>query len=316
MHQSLNPKILFLIPLLAVAACGGSGGGGDGGTDPFIPPDPVFADDQPVTRDSFSGQTFPISLIVQSPDGGPPLSRVTGSVEYIDADTIMVTYNGVSTEYTFRSAFGNENWTSGNLDNDAGAFSDLIMNRPTDIGRIGRFQLVSSIGAPPGFSGYDYGVFGFATPADKLTGSAIYNDMSFTGTQMLIAVDGQNNVIRAPSDSMNLNVQFSDNMVSGTVFEGGYTIGVGASSSSHDVVVGVENGFLSGSGFTGDLTVEMTTNGMASTTTTTNTGIDGFFFGNNAEMVAGTYQADFEEQLAGGGSRGGTLVGVFSAEQD
>ncbi|WP_156788604.1 transferrin-binding protein-like solute binding protein [Roseobacter sp. CCS2] len=313
--------------MLILIACGGGGGGGDGdnpgGGGPDITPNPdlVYADDQPVTRESVIGKTFPIQLVVGSArDGGIP-RRETASIEYVTADKAIITYNGTSTEFNYRNALSQENWTSGASNSGGGLLQDLRLDRVTKAARgiaIGN----SSIANPD--LPLAEGVFGFVTPENRLTGSVNYSSdfgsrMLITATDWVEQDDGSfdrvERVVETGGETVSISADFSTGIVSGTLFDGSYSTiddrQNGNSSVTHDVTVTLENAVVDGSGFTGDINVMTTAssnlreeiNGgvgpqgdiLPSTVVMNSQDAEGTFFGYDAQGVGGTFEANFDE---------------------
>ncbi len=326
MTLSVSTKLLLGTCLLSLVACGGSGGDNpvdQGGPDITPDPDLVYADGQPVTRDSYVGKTFPVSLIVEAPNGSEIPTRQTGTLEYIDADTARLTYNGKTTEFNFRSAFGNENWTSGVTDSNGNLISDLILDRPTDEVR---GVTIGNSFFPDAQLASGAGFFGFSTPENNLTGSATYSSSSntnlFVTTTSWVDENGDdttftrvNEVKEITSGNTRLAVDFNNGTVSGTLFDGSYSTTDdrqgGSNFVTHDLTVVIENGVVSGSGFTGDVSLETTAssnprevvNGgvgpqgptVASVVTINSQAVDGMFLGHAAEGVGATFEATYEE---------------------
>jgi len=340
----------------------GGGGGGDpvdsGGPDVTPNPSLIYADDQPVQRATYYGKTFPISLITHDPTTGA-LGKVQGSVEYVDEDRVRVTYDGTTTEYDLRDPDGQRiNYTSGMF----GDGSDLILatvtsaniSRPSDV--FGEATIMHTMGDQGGFqfSGVDYGVFGLVTPENRLTGSARYtqdynSEVLITTTSWIDENDDDTTFTRVDEvksvsvDGLDINVDFASGKVSGTLMEGSFqTVDdrqMGSNQVSHDIAITLDDGTISGSGFTGDMALITTPSSnprepgagirpiLPSEVAITDQSLDGQFFGYNREGVGATFQIDFEETFSRGGNFFGgvdpeeitesrTIVGVIASEKE
>lgn len=327
-----STPILFLISL---AACGGGGGDdgpvGDGGGG-VTPPAPdvtpnvelVYADDQPVTRDSFVGKTFPISLVIGSEDSADMPKRVRGSIEYISADRAIVTYDGRSTEFTFTGQLSQENWTSGAPNTGGGPLQDLRLDRPSKAAR--GIAIGNSFVPNPNLPLAE-GAFGFVTPENRLTGTANYSSdfgsrMFVTSTDWIEQADGSfdrvENIVEVDGEAVSIDVNFGNGDVSGTLFDGSYVSTderqAGAHSVTHDLTVTLKDAVVTGSGFVGGLTVETiassnpreVVNGgvgpqgdiLPSAVVMKSQAAEGTFFGYNGEGVAGTFKANYDETFS------------------
>ena len=323
----IRPTVAFIL-LASLAACGGGGGSAGGDSTPNPPgpditPDPelVYANDQPVTRDSFIGKTFPVSLVIGSVRDGQIPERATGTIEYITADKAILTYDGRSTEFNYRNAFSQENWSSGAPNTDGSPLQDLRIDRVSKDARgiaIGN-DFIANADLPMA-----EGVFGFVTPENRLTGTADYSSsfgarMLITSTDWVRQSDGTfdrvENIVEADGKAVNISVDFGTGAVSGTLFDGSYTSiderQAGASSVTHDLTVTLQDAVVRGSGFVGDLTVETIAssnpreeiNGgvgpqgdiLPSTVVMNSQAADGTFFGYNGEGLGGTFEANFDE---------------------
>ncbi len=325
-------RLSFTFPLLlALAACGGGGGStGDGGGGPDVtPPDPditpnpalVYADDQPVTRDSFVGKTFPISLVVGADGDGAAPKRVTGTIEYVTADKAILTYEGRSTEFDYRNAFSQENWSSGAPNTDGSPLQDLRIDR---VSKAVRGIAIGNDFIPNPNLPAAEGTFGFVTPENRLTGTVNYSSgfgsrMLITSTDWIEQSDGSfqriENIVEVDGKAVNITADFGTGDVTGTLFDGSYVSTddrqSGAKSVSHDLTVTLQNASVSGSGFSGDVIVETTAssnpreviNGgigpqgdiLPSEVVMNSQGADGLFFGYDGQGVGGTFEADYDE---------------------
>ncbi len=334
----MRPSIILSL-LVLLTACGGGGGstdggGSGGGTPDVTPPDPditpnpdlVYADDQPVTRDSFVGKTFPISLVVGAEGDGPAPKRVIGSIEYVSADKAILTYEGRSTEFNYRSAFSQENWSSGAPNTDGSPLQDLRIDR---VSKAVRGIAIGNDFIPNPNLPAAEGTFGFVTPENRLTGSVNYSSsfgsrMLITSTDWIEQSDGSfqrvENIVEVDGKAVNINADFGTGNVTGTLFDGSFVSTddrqSGANSVTHDVTVTLQNASVEGSGFSGDVIVETTAssnpreviNGgvgpqgdiLPSEVVMNSQGADGIFFGYDGQGVGGTFEADYDETFSRG----------------
>ncbi len=343
----------FLL-LISLAGCGGggggggsTGGGGGGSGEPDItPPDPditpnpdlVYADGQEVTRDSFIGKTYPISLIVGSErDGGIP-KRATGTIQYITADKAILTYEGRSTEFDYRNAFSQENWSSGAPNTDGSPLQDLRIDKVSKAVR--GIAIGNDFLANPDLPLAE-GTFGFATPENRLTGSVNYS--SSFGSRILVTstdwIEQSNgtfkrveNVVEVDGKAIDIDVDFGSGDVTGTLFDGSYTSTddrqFGSNAVTHDLTVTLKDAVVSGSGFAGDIVVETTAssnpreviNGgvgpqgdiLPSDVVMNTQAAEGTFYGYNGEGVGGTFEANYDETFYRGE---GSPFGGAAAEE-
>lgn len=368
MSASALRKTVVLLTFLALSACGGGGGGGgtDNGGGPIDPggpditpnPELVYADDQPVQRETYYGKTFPISIITHDPTTDA-LGQVRGAVEYVGEDKVRVTYDGTTTEYDLRDPDGQRiNYTSGTF----GEGSDLILatvtsannSRSADV--FGEATIRHTISDPDRFefSGVDYGVFGLATPENRLTGSARYtqdfrSEVLITTTSWIDENDDDTTFTRVDEvksvsvDGLDISVDFDTGMVSGTLMEGSFqTIDnrqFGAPQVSHDIAVTLNEGTVTGSGFTGDMSLTTTPSSnplepgqgsrptLPSEVAITEQSLDGQFFGYNREGVGATFKIDYDETFFRGEhpfndvdaeevTESHTIIGVIASEAD
>ncbi len=308
------------VSLCFLAACGGGGGAGvsQGGGGPDVTPNPdlTYADGTPIVASSYHGKSFPVSFVVASDDGSGSLERVTGTLEYKDADTVILTYGGESRNFTFRGSFGVENFGSGVLTADDGSLiSDLLLYNPKLGGRVLKQRTSLPEGAGSTAGDYTYGTFGFSTPENRLPNTSV----NYTGnyhTYMVANFEGEPELVHLEDGKMDVDVDFATGDVSGTLFERDLVVSEpGDPFRELNISIGVENGKVEGSGFSGDVTGTFGINDTALTTTFSNDGVDGFFFGNDAEVLAGTYDAEFTASNADE-TISGSLAGVFHGERD
>ncbi len=328
-----RPSIILSL-LVSLAACGGGGGSGGsgGGTPDVTPPDPditpnpdlVYADDQPVTRDSFVGKSFPISLVVGAAGNGAAPKRVTATIEYITSDKAILTYAGRSTEFNYRNALSQENWSSGAPNTDGSPLQDLRIDR---VSKAVRGIAIGNDFIPNPNLPAAEGTFGFVTPQNRLTGTTNYSSgfgsrILVTSTDWIEQGDGSfsriERIVEADGEAVNINVDFGTGDVTGTLFNGSYQSTddrqAGSSSVTHDLTVRLQDASVSGSGFTGDIVVETTAssnprevvNGgigpqgeiLPSEVVMNSQASEGTFFGYNAEGVGGTFEANYDETFS------------------
>jgi hypothetical protein len=355
MSTPITQYSFALILLISLAGCGGGGGGGGstgggsggGSSEPDItPPDPditpnaelVYADGQEVTRDGFIGKTFPIMLVVGSKDDPTAPKRAAGTIEYISADRAVLTYEGRSTEFNYRNAFGREHWSSGALNTDGSPLQDLTIDK---VSRPARGVTIGNSFIPNPDLPAAEGTFGFVTPENRLTGSVNYS--SSYGSRILVTstdwIEQSNgtfkrveNVVELDGKAVDIDVDFGSGDVTGTLFEGSYTSTddrqFAANSVSHHLAVTLKDAVVSGSGFAGDIVVETTAssnpreviNGgvgpqgdiLPSEVVMNTQAAEGTFYGYDGEGVGGTFEANYDETFHRG--EGSPFGGVAAEE--
>ncbi len=159
---------------------------------------------------------------------------------------------------------------------------------------------VNASGLSEGLGFQTSGVAGFASATSAFVGkSGATYDTNGLGS-IAVVFDGDAEVYTEIGTSR-LEVDFLTGDVVGEVYKSG-SIG-----GNYDLVVVLQNGRLDGSRFDGDLGVEWTVGGTSLNTTVSDADVTGMFFGNEAEVAAGTYEADFSRS----DGRQGGLVGYF-----
>jgi hypothetical protein len=294
----------------ALSGCGGGGGGGDDDEAGIVvtPDGRVLAGSEPIQPADFVGRTFPL-LFASAEDGAAQATTTTGqgSVEVVDADTIIITLPGrpartfdriSSTEYS--NAFGDVRTFEGN------GVSEYFYQTGGAPGAalIGAYGFETPVGARPVTA--RYGARSASVVFYAPDGSPGWVGLGGPGTVDLIATfDGSGGRIEGTLIDASQFVDFLEDGTADDVFSLRTTLdGVINRGGFGGTVNGTASVAIAGSVGPQDLGLSLA-----------NSSVDGKFFGTEADVVSGSYAADATITPPGGPSEGGKLSGFFDATQ-
>jgi hypothetical protein len=299
-------------PLAVVLFCGaglvGCGGGGDDSFDIETTSDGrVLSGSDPVEAADFVSRTFPL-LFASAEDVAPQATATTGtgSVTVVDANTIVVTLPGkAATTYNRISAT--------EFEDDTGEVLTLE--------DVGAARYLFKSGGDPATD--LLGAYGFETPVALRPVTATYSGDS--ASEVYFVPDGSAIglwLFEAGTVDLVANFSGSGGTIRGTLFDGDFVGADFQNDGTADDTLFLRttlNGVIDSEGFGG------TVDGFAAISIAGNppvnlnlslsdTSVDGKFFGNEANVVAGTYMGDAAFTPPVGAAETGTLSGFFIAE--
>jgi hypothetical protein len=298
-------------PLAVALVCGaglvGCGGGGDDSFDIETTSDGrVLSGSDPVEAADFVSRTFPL-LFASAEDVAPQATATTGtgSVTVVDANTIVVTLPGKAA--TTFNRIGATEFADG-----TGEVLTLF--------DLGAAQYLYKSGGDP--TTEFLSAYGFETPVALRPVTATYNDRS-ASVLLFIPDDSPVGLWFGAPGTVDLTATFdgSGGRIRGTLFDGDFDgvdiLGDGTADDTLAVRTTL-NGTINERGFTGTVGGTATYTILGSTgdlnLSLANPSVDGKFFGNEANAVAGTYSADTVITPPVGAAATGTLSGFFIAE--
>jgi polyhydroxyalkanoate synthesis repressor PhaR len=264
----------------------------------------ILAGSGAIVAGDYIGRTFPIRYAVTR-DAAPQASAGTGvgTVEVVDADTLIVTLEGQAPLTLSRTG--------------ADAFGDGAVTFTRDDAGAAQYLFLSGGASERGLAA----AFGFETPVAARPAVASY--MATSAATLYIAPEGSGTGIRVGgSGSVNLLALFSGSggTITGTLIDGRETVDFDADGVVNDTfsVTTTLDGAITEGGFTGTL------GGSASVSIAGGPARDlglvlgnsvatGSFFGPAAEVASGTYGADVTFTPPGEPVRAGRLSGFFLA---
>ena len=301
------------ISCLFLAACSSGGGDGNGKanvTSVDLGAPPVFADGKPITSVRFNGQSFPLYFVEGFSNGvATELRRGSGiAIVSVDGDglTLRVDDSAVVDLERIGTTSGFE---TRSLPSIFFVVDDLDVMRTVsaeDPSLTGSSALV--------------GGFGFQTPADLMPdrGSASYSTDGFG--RIILSGTGDNAITALDSDAgVSINVNFANGAIEGDLFNGGGFADVDGDGFADDallVVISLDDARVSGGTFDGELRGDAVAfiddvDFVNLNPTFSNTDVDGVFFGNDADRIAGTYEGDYRSD-----GPGGSFAGYFDVGRD
>ena len=314
MTTRLVTTTIAFVSLGFLAGCGGGGGGSTASV--TLPP--VFADGvTPIDGSdfaSFIGQSFPVKIAFGTSDGlDAAVGTVTGNITVIDADTIEVTLNSSAISDTDTVTLTRVAGTDDFEDSDGFRI---------DFDDLDAYQFFAVFDDP--FDETDlFGGFGFQTPESQYPNSTLtYN--SDTASAVYITVAGSDEFTFLGGGTVDVDVNFDTNAVTGTVFDGDTLIDIDDDLSDDDrLAVALDiDGTLSGAGITGTISgsasVDVDDNATDVTDLNLNissSSVDAALFGNDPDVVAGVYEGNFTFTDPTDGPTSGNLSGYFDASQ-
>ena len=289
-----------------LAACGGGGGGGEEVLTVSADGAPI----DPVDFASYTGKTFPISIVSGtsgSPEGVVDVQK--GSLEVINANTLDIVFSPgeMPTRY-FRQGTSNvfENSTGYEITIDSAGFLHLLYTEP---------------GLVPWVSTLVVGSFGFQTPQNLYPSGVVTYDQRFASA-LYIAIDGDSDITPIFAGNVSLTVDFAGSSVTGTLMDGSRIVDLDDDSAVDDElsVQITMNGHLSGNGITGTIDgsafADIDDDGVDVTDLNLvmeSSSVEGVFYGNSADRIGGTYTGEFTFDDPVEGSSSGTAAGYFDA---
>lgn len=244
----------------------------------------------PVTSADYIGQTFPVFFLLGE-SGDPTASAIAGkgSITYNSANSLTLRLPGASAVTLTRSGSSALGTTYSGLTNGSDPVDVLV----SDFASTDAFRLVSTADSDLAV----LGGFGFETAVNDRPVSGTYN----TAGAVFLTAENVGAFFPA-AGSGTLVADFQNGDISGTFLDAA-PISValaGAAITPDDLAMTffLENGVINSSGFRGDVGVsaELVVDGtgapIALGTTVTNDSAEGSFYGDAAEVVAGTFEAD------------------------
>ena len=300
-----------------VAACGGGGGGKANVSSFDLGQPPVFANGEPVTSSTFNGQTFPLyfigAVIADTPGQTAELARGAGSITVsLDGDTLTIQTDDLPVElvrdgdvfvWTVPDA-GDVTFVQDEL----GAQRTILLDDPLfeDL-----FELV--------------GTYGFRTPGSLMPGGGVVTyDTNTLGRLVLSETGFEGLTIFNDFSDVSLVADFNAGTMSGVLFDGSTFADVDGDGFADDVLVvelQLNNSRISGGTFGGTVDgvaaafIDDDIEGFVNLSPSfSNTDVDGYFFGNDAERIGGTYEGDYRTSGDNRTIRG-SFVGYFDAAE-
>ncbi|MEO1238523.1 MAG: hypothetical protein AAFW64_02475 [Pseudomonadota bacterium] len=260
----------------------------------------------PVTASDYVGRTFPVFVLIgESGDPSAETFARQGSITYVSANTVTLRLPGASPVTLTRNGSSLLGVSYSGLTNGRDPVEVLISGfSSTEAAR-----LVSVADTELSV----LGAFGFETAVEDRPASGTY---STAGAVFLTA---QNVGAFLPTEgSGTLVADFTNGDISGTLLDATpVAVALAGDNLTPDdlaMTFFLENGVITPDGFGGDVNVfaELVVDGSGPPvvlgTAVTNDDVEGSFFGNEAEVIAGTFEADV--RLSDGG---GTLVDLDTA---
>ena len=218
----------------------------------------IFAGDQEIVPGDFIGKTFPVRYIGAREGAGVELLRGTGSITVVADDIVELTVGGRTYTLTYNAL--DDEYQSG-----PDVSADITQEYPEIV--TGFAEDVDSLYA---------GVYGFETSTADMPTSDVFVYADPTGSS-LIATNGIG--LEIFEGAVSLFVSFGSGVVTGDVFDdGGFAISV-------------QNGMISGNGFSGTLSAT----GESGAVALASSDVDGTFFGNEADRLFGSYEGTFAD---------------------
>ena len=227
---------------------------------------PIFAGDAPITSADYVGKTFPIDYIALNSET-EQVTRNTGTIRFISETEIEIDVDGIN-EIVVEVADGE--FLGPTIDASTLIFSPAA----------------TGVEAFTTDSNY-YGIVGFETRvADIPTEDLFFYDT--TGGSVLLAADDNVSVVHIGATYLDVN--FATGTVSGVLHDSDFGI------------FSITDGQISGNGITGGISAS----DAFGVIPITRSDVDGTFYGNDAGVLAGTFEgtAEFEVDV--------DFVGVFT----
>ena len=295
----------FFAAVSAVAMLAGCGSGG--GSAFFGEPPAVLANGTILSQADFNNRTFPIYFATGA-DGttAAEVARGVGAIRVIDANRLELQLPG-SNPVLLTSTNGTD-------------FTDSAGTQFTlrQVNAAYRYlEVVPGSGAP-----FDLvGSYGFETPDALRTATGTYDQNA--AAVMFLREDG-NPAVTVLAGTGNLTADFTNDLISGTLFDGSGTTDIDGDSLRDDtlnVTLTLVGGTIDAGGFDGTVTGTATTgiDGGASQSIApvfTNTDVEGRFYGNTGDAVQATYEGDVAYTVPGVGARNGSIAGYLDAEDN
>lgn len=234
---------------------------------------PVFAGPDLITTADYVGKTFPLRFVGANASTAE-LHRGTGTITVVGPSALQITIDGVSGDLI---EFGSGSFGGSVFDGELEEYADELISIQVS-----------------GTSDEYLTFLGFETDPSVMpaSDSALFLG---NGTSTIYISNGA--LIDTLDGSVVLNVDFGTGNVTGDLF------------STVSAVFELRNGMVSGNGFSGEVQVLFSNgSGGFDETPTSNSDVDGVFFGNDASLVAGTFEATYEDGLTY------SAVGAFASE--
>ena len=251
-----------------------------------------------VTAGDYIGETFPVFYLVGE-SGDPTASSVAGqgSITYNSADSLTLRIPGAAPIELTRTGSSALGTTYSGLAGGTTAIDVLV----SDFASTEAFRLISV--ADPDIA--ILGGFGFETAVADRPASGTYA----TGGAVFLTAENVGSFLPA-AGSGTLSADFTNGNISGTLLDADpVLVELAGSASTPDelaLTFFLENGVINAAGIRGDVGVtgELVVDGsgppVALTTNVTGDSVDGSFYGDAAEVVAGNFESDVELSDSGG----------------
>ncbi|MEL7105290.1 MAG: hypothetical protein AAGM21_05175 [Pseudomonadota bacterium] len=259
----------------------------------------------PVTSADYIGKTFPVFFLLG--ESGDPSARTfagEGTITYNSADTLTLRLPGASAVTLTRSGSSALGTSYSGLTDGSDPVEVLV----SDFASTEAFRLIST--ADPDLT--VLGGFGFETAADDRPASGTYS----TAGAVFLTAENVSAFLPA-AGSGTLTADFVNGDISGTLLDADpVAVALAGDNLTPDdlaMTFFLENGVITQAGFRGGVGVsaELNVDGgppVVLGTTVTGDGAEGAFYGDAAEVVAGTFEADVRLT-----DSGGTLVDLDTA---
>lgn len=260
----------------------------------------------PVSAVDYVGRTFPVFFLIG--ESGDPSARTfagEGSITYNSATSLVLRLPGASAVTLTRSGSSALGTTYSGLTDGMEPVEVLI----SDFSSTEAFRLLST--ADPDLT--VLGGFGFETAVADRPASGTYN----TAGAVFLTADNVGAFLPA-AGSGSLTADFTNGNISGTLLDADpVAVALAGDNLTPDdlaMTFFLENGVINSNGFRGDVGVsaELVVDGSGAPvvlgTTVTGDSAEGSFYGDEAEVVAGTFDADVRLT-----DSGGTLVDLDTA---
>jgi hypothetical protein len=291
-----------------LAGCSGGGGGDDDTSIEVTDDGRVLAGSDPIRAPDYVGLTFPL-IFASSQDGAVQATTGTGrgSVEVVDADTIIVTLPGLPTR-TFDRISDTE---------FSDAFGDVLT-----VEDFGSAQYLFQSAGNPG--GDFLGTYGFETPVAGRPVTARYGGTS--ASVIVFAPEGSPGWIGfGGGGTLDLIATFdgSGGRIEGTLIDTDGFVDFFEDGTADDrfFIRTTLDGTIDQRGFSGTVKGDASVDpaGLAGRDTVnlalSDTTVDGKFFGPEADVASGSYAGNYTMTPAGAPADSGTLSGFFVAGQ-
>lgn len=260
----------------------------------------------PVTAADYVGRTFPVFVVIG--ESGDPSARTfasEGSITYNSATSLVLRLPGSSPVTLTRSGSSGLGTTYSGLTNGSDPVTVLI----SDVASTDAFRLVSTADTDLTL----LGGFGFETAVADRPASGTYS----TAGAVFLTAENVGAFLPA-AGSGTLTADFTNGNISGTLLDADpVSVALAGDNFTPDdlaMTFFLENGVINSSGFQGDVgvTAELVVDGSGAPevlgTTVTGDSVEGTFYGDAAEFMAGTFEADVRLS-----DSGGTLVDLDTA---